>query len=147
MSITILTIGKVKNSSLQKEILDLSKRISRFKLIELKEIKEKNIDVLKKKEFELIKPYIKNNVKTFLLWEYGDEFTTKEFYDFCFKKISGDILFIITGAYGPNDELKSIVDYKISLSKMTYTHEQALYMLVEQLYRVECINKNIPYNK
>ena len=46
-----------------------------------------------------------------------------------------------------SNELKNLVDLKLSLSSMTFTHEQALYLLIEQLYRVQCFEKNISYSK
>jgi len=145
--IKIITIGKLKNSSLKTEIQDLKKRISKLEIIELKEIKEKNIEVLKKKEYELLKPYIQDKAKTtYLLWEYGKEYTTQELNQEL-KKSYNSIQFIITGAFGPNEELKNEISKKLSLSKMTFTHEQALYMLVEQIYRHYCFDKNINYTK
>jgi 23S rRNA (pseudouridine1915-N3)-methyltransferase len=146
MQIKILTIGKLKNKNLFSEIEDLMKRISRLEIIELKEIKNKNLEVIKKKEFDLINNYLSSSNYNVLLWEFGLEFNTREFYD-KFREIEKPILFIITGAYGPSEELKKKVDLKLSLSKMTFTHEQALYMLVEQIYRIDCFEKNIPYTK
>lgn len=143
--ITILVIGKIKNFSLKKEIEELQKRITRLKIIELKDIKENSPDSKKQKEEEIIIKNTKNSSRTFLLHEHGKTYTTKEFS----KKISSHeehITFIITGAYGPSDNLCSLFE-RISLSPMTFTHEQALYLLVEQLYRVECFEKNIPYTK
>lgn len=146
MHFKIITIGKIKNKSLICEIDELKKRISRFEIIELKEVKEKTKDLIKKKEFEIIKPYLDKNCFNILLLESGKEFDTKEFYT-KLKSIDRPIQFIITGAFGPNDELKKSCDMILSLSKMTFTHEQALYMLVEQIYRVQCFEKNIPYTK
>ncbi|MCA9459304.1 MAG: 23S rRNA (pseudouridine(1915)-N(3))-methyltransferase RlmH [Nanoarchaeota archaeon] len=146
MKIKIICVGKVKNKNLITEIDDLIKRISRFEIVYLKEVKDKNIDIIKKKEFDLIKPYLQSSNFNVLLWEYGREFSTRDFYD-KFVKIDGTIVFIITGAYGPSEDLKKEVNMFLSLSKMTFTHEQALYMLTEQLYRVECFEKNIPYTK
>ena len=145
-SIKILTIGKIKNSNLSDEINNLTKRISRLKIIELKEVKEKNIELLKKKEFELIKPHLKSSEFKILLWELGKEFKTKDFYE-KIKSIDQDITFIITGAYGPSEDLKKESNMNLSLSQMTFTHEQALYMLIEQLYRCECYKNNINYTK
>ena len=148
----IITIGKLKNQSLKSEIEDLTKRISKLEIIELKEIKEKNEQILKKKEYELIKPYIQGKEQnTFLLCEYGKEYTTFEF-DKELKKISQNnngqtIQFMICGAFGPDEKLKIQLNKKLSLSKMIFTHEQALYMLVEQIYRHYCFDKNIPYTK
>lgn len=146
MQFKIVTIGKLKNSNIEKEITELKKRISRLEIIELKEVKDKNIEIIKKKEAELILSLINNSYYNVLLWEFGSEFSTEQFYK-KFKNISKPIQFIITGAYGPSEELKSKVDFHLSLSKMTFTHEQAFYMLIEQLYRLECFEKNIPYTK
>lgn len=99
MKIKIICVGKVKNKNLITEIDDLIKRISRFEIVYLKEVKDKNIDIIKK-EFDLIKPYLQSSNFNVLLWEYGREFSTRDFYD-KFVKIDGTIVFIITGAYGP----------------------------------------------
>lgn len=146
MQFQIITIGKIKNKSLISEIDELKKRISRLEIIELKEVKEKSEVEIKRKEFELIKPYLNKSYFNILLLESGKEFDTKEFCN-KLKSIDRPINFIITGAFGPNDDLKKSCDLILSLSKMTFTHEQALYMLVEQVYRVQCFEKNIPYTK
>ena len=144
--IKIISIGKIKNKNLLNEVNELKKRISRFEIIELKEIKDKNIQIIKKKEFELIKPLINSSNYNILLIEKGVEFSTKEFYN-KLKNENREIVFIITGAFGPNEDLENLVDFKLSLSKMTFTHEQAQYQLIEQIYRAQCYEKNIPYTK
>jgi 23S rRNA (pseudouridine1915-N3)-methyltransferase len=145
--IRVIVIGKVKNKSLLTEINDLSKRLTRFEIIELKEVKENNIPKLKEKEYDLFQKYLEDkSYENFLLWEFGETFTTKNFYS-KLKKIDRNIQFFITGAYGPNEDLKSSIKNHISLSNMTFTHEQALYLLVEQLYRVYCFENNINYTK
>jgi 23S rRNA (pseudouridine1915-N3)-methyltransferase len=149
--IKIITIGKLKNQNLKSEISELMKRIPKLELIELKEVKEKNENILKKKEYELIKPHISGQEQnTYLMCEYGKQFTTFEF-DSELKKLghqtSNTIQFIICGAFGPDEQLKNQLPKKLSLSKMIFTHEQALYMLIEQIYRHQCFDKNIPYTK
>ncbi len=57
------------------------------------------------------------------------------------------MIFIITGACGPSEKLIQNVDATLSLSEMTFTHEQALYMLVEQIYRVDQLEKGTSYTK
>lgn len=146
MIFKIITIGKLKNQNLINEIKNLKKRISRLEIIELKEIKDKNIEIIKKKEFELISKHLDKSNYNILLSEHGKEFSTKEFYN-KFKNIEKPIFFIITGAFGANDDLKNQVDLYLSLSKMTFTHEQAFYLLIEQIYRLKCFRKNIPYTK
>ncbi len=146
MNLTLITVGKIKNQNLLNEIFEIKKRINRLNHIELKDIKGKNIEEIKNQEFKEIKNHIKNNCYNILLLEHGKMINTFEFYD-KLKKISTDVCFIITGPNGPNDELKNIVDETLSLSKMTFTHEMAQMLLIEQIYRVQCIEKNIPYNK
>jgi len=142
----IIIVGKIRNKNLLNEINGLKKRISRLEIIELKEIKDKNIQIIKKKEFELIKPLIINSNYNILLIENGNEFSTKSFYE-KFKNNYSNLVFVITGAFGPNEDLKKLFDLQLSLSKMTFTHEQALYLLIEQIYRMQCFSKNIPYTK
>lgn len=146
MQFKIISIGKIKNKNLLLEIEDLKKRILRLDFLELKEIKDKNIDIIKKKEFEQIKSHISPSNFNILLTEFGKEFSTQDFYE-KLKNITKPICFIINGPYGPCDELRKCVDLELSLSKMVFTHEIAKLLLVEQLYRVECFEKNIPYTK
>jgi 23S rRNA (pseudouridine1915-N3)-methyltransferase len=149
--IKIITIGKLKNQNLKSEINELLKRIPKIELLELKEIKKKNEQILKKKEYDLLKPHITGQEQsTYLLTEIGKQFTTFEF-DKELKKMSqstnNTIQFIVCGAFGPDEQLRNQLKKQISLSKMIFTHEQALYMLVEQIYRHQCFDKNIPYTK
>jgi 23S rRNA pseudoU1915 N3-methylase RlmH len=59
MKFKMISIGKIKNKNILSEIDELKKRISRIEHIELKEIKDNNIEIIKKKEFEIIKNTIK----------------------------------------------------------------------------------------
>ncbi|NCC71255.1 23S rRNA (pseudouridine(1915)-N(3))-methyltransferase RlmH, partial [bacterium] len=115
-------------------------------IICIKEIKEKNIEKIKEKEFIEIQKYLKKDEFNILLWEFGTEYTTSQFYS-KINTINKKITFVITGPFGANENLKKLFDLHLSLSKMTFTHEQALYLLIEQIYRLECIKKNIPYTK
>lgn len=146
MNFKIITIGKLRNQNLINEINELKKRIKRIEIIELKEFKDKNIEVIKNKECEIILNTISKSDYNILLWEFGKEFSTEKFYE-KIKYINQTICFIITGAFGPNEELKKNVDLTLSLSQMTFTHEQVFYLLIEQIYRIECFEKNIPYTK
>ncbi len=145
-NIKILTIGKLKNQNLKNEVEELSKRINRFEIVELKDVKDNNVEIVKKKEFELIKPHLDKSNFNVLLMEQGKSYSTTEFYNFI-KNKEQNICFIISGAYGPSSELKKEVSNHLSLSSMIFTHEQALYMLVEQIYRADCLEKGINYTK
>lgn len=146
MKFKIISIGKIKNKSILSEINELKKRISRLEIIELKEIKDKNEEIIKRKEFELIKTKIKKDELNILLFEHTNQYSTKEFYE-KFKNETRTITFIVTGAFGGNNDLKNLIKNHLSLSKMTFTHEFAQLILIEQLYRFECFEKNIPYTK
>ncbi|MFW5704522.1 MAG: 23S rRNA (pseudouridine(1915)-N(3))-methyltransferase RlmH [Nanoarchaeota archaeon] len=146
MQYKIISVGKVKNKSLQTEIEELKKRISRLKEIEIREIKDSNPEIIKKKEFEEIKKNLSSEDFKVLLTEKGESFSTQNFYE-RLKSIEKPICFIINGAFGHSKELEKYIDMKLSLSEMTFTHEQAKYLLFEQIYRLECFEKGIPYTK
>ena len=61
--------------------------------------------------------------------------------------INKDIDFIIGGAYGLDQTILSLADFKLSLSKMTYPHQLAKILLLEQIYRAQTIVENHPYHK
>lgn len=140
----IYHFGKIKDSSIKTLISDIKPRLSRVKLIELKDIKAQTPELIKLKEYETLKPHLEKHNNIFILSEHGKEYSTHKFYDF--TKKYDEVVFVVSGAFGPHEEL--IKKYQtLSLSQMTFTHEIALYILIEQLYRVECFKKNIPYTK
>lgn len=148
MKITILTVGKIKDSSIKKLIEKYLKRINRFTKIKILEIKDSN----KEQESKKIISFVKENSsdkKYFLLDERSDNLDSKEFSKLLdeSKQEVKELIFIINGAYGPTKELKDLIKTKISLSKMTYPHEIAQLILIEQIYRGFTILKNIPYHK
>ena len=57
-----------------------------------------------------------------------------------------DMAFIVGGAFGVSDELRWSVNYKLSFSTMTFTHQMVRLLLVEQIYRASKINRNEPYH-
>ena len=69
-----------------------------------------------------------------MLTEEGKEFTTREFSSYL-GGIDRKIVFIIGGPYGISDEVKARADKLMALSKMTFTHEMARMIFLEQLYR------------
>jgi 23S rRNA (pseudouridine1915-N3)-methyltransferase len=146
MQVKVYCVGKVRNKNIFSEIGDLKRRIARFEIVELREVKDRNPDIVKRKEFELFESHIDSSCFNVLLTEDGEEFSTRGFYD-KFALIGRTVNFFVCGAFGPCEEMRRRVDLQLSLSRMTFTHEQALYMLVEQVYRARCFEKNIPYSK
>lgn len=145
VKITIFYIGKIKDKNILNMILELSKRLQRVKLVELKECKGKTIEEIKLKEAEILSPIFDKFQKVYVCSEKGDEFTTQKFYEYV--RLEDEVAFIISGAYGPHQKVIDNATKLISLSQMTFTHELALFMLIEQCYRIECFKNNIDYTK
>jgi len=134
--------------------LNYKKRINRyinFEIIEIKVPKFKNgkITDIKKKEGIKILEKISINDQVFLLDEKGDNYNSIEFAKFVENNIilNGKcIIFITGGAYGFSDEVYLRSKSKLSLSKMTFSHQIIRLIILEQLYRAFTIINNHPYH-
>lgn len=89
-----------------------------------------------------------NNEELIILDEGGDELSSKGFASFIRNKLitSGELFFAIGGYTGFHDDVKRSASKTISLSRMTFTHEMALLLLVEQIYRSMKIIKGEKYH-
>ena len=146
MKITIITVGKIKNSPEHDLINEFLKKIP-YK-IEIKEIDLKNSSdplQLMRLEAAAISAEIPKNTQLIILDPKGAEYSSKEFTDYLFK--FPNITFIIGGAFGIDRSLFTNADFVLSLGKMTWPHKLARVMLVEQIYRSHAIRHNHPYNK
>ncbi len=155
MNITLLVIGKTDKSFIDQGIEEYFKRVKRYIKFEFKVIKDikntKNISeaVQKKMEGEKILSEISNSDFVVLLDENGKGFNSRGFADFLSKRmLSGikNLVFVIGGPYGFSEEVYSRSNQKISLSKMTYSHQLVRLVFAEQLYRAFSIIKNEPYH-
>ena len=83
-----------------------------------------------------------------LLDEHGNEFRSVEFADYIQKKMlsSRDVTFVIGGPYGFSDNVYQRANGKISLSKMTFSHQMVRLFFVEQMYRAMTILRGEPYH-
>lgn len=118
--------------------------------IKLKPSKRKEINEIVNEETMELKKYLEKN-KWFKVLLFIDckTMTTLEFSKFVEEKQMKywDLIFIIWWAYWVDyDVIKDSIDYKISLSPMTFPHAQAIMMLFEQIYRVKCIKSGIKYH-
>ncbi|MBT3721219.1 23S rRNA (pseudouridine(1915)-N(3))-methyltransferase RlmH [archaeon] len=142
MKFRLISVGKVKEKSIQNIINDFSKRIN----ISFIEIKDSN----KKKEAEKLIEIIEkiNNKFLFVLSEEGEQLSSIEFSK-KIKKLSleKEIVFVIGGPEGLDDLIKNKADLLFSLSKMTLTHEMAKLFLIEQIYRAVSIIQGKKYHK
>lgn len=150
--IKIICLGKVKEKYLQDGIDEYIKKISKYtqvKIIELEDEGIKDDKVALKKEKEKILKYLNTKDYIIVLDISGKEMTSLEFADKIDKTliINSDITFIIGGSYGLDEEIKSLSNYRLSFSKMTFPHQLFRLILLEQIYRAYKINHNEEYHK
>ena len=155
MTIKIIAIGKTDNKGLKLLIDDYQKRLSfyiKFELDVIPDIKNaKNLseDRQKQKEGELILKQLKPTDVLILLDENGKQMDSVRFALYLQKHmISGikQLVFVIGGPYGYSQEVYDKAQGKLSLSKMTFSHQMVRLFFVEQLYRAFTILKNEPYH-
>ena len=155
MKITLLTVGKTDKDWVRQGIDIYTTRMKHyfpFSIIEIPELKNVaslSEDQIKTKEGELILKNIKPTEDVILLDERGREFSSMEFAKLLQDKISyigKDLVFVIGGAYGFSEAVKQRANSKISLSKMTFSHQMVRAIFVEQLYRAFTIMKGEPYH-
>ncbi len=157
MNIKLVVIGKLKEKYLRDGCDEYIKRLSKFcnlKIVELDEYKlpdkpsQKDIDnaliiesknILKHCEGYIISMCIEGN-------QVSSEDLAKKFETVTLNGY-GTITFIIGSSFGLDSSVKSKSDFKLSMSKMTFTHQIARMLLLEQIYRAFQINTNGKYHK
>ena len=155
MKITLLTVGRTDVEWVRKGLDLYVSRLRHyvpFSLIEIPELK--NVSALargqiKQKEGELVLKALKPSDCVILLDERGREYRSIEFASMLEDRMSRggrDLVFVVGGAYGFSDAVYSRSDEKISLSKMTFSHQMVRTIFAEQLYRAFTIMKGEPYH-
>ena len=155
MKLTLLVVGKTDKAYIKEAIAEYTKRLKRYISFEIEIIpdikKAKNLtfEQQKAKEGELILSKDYSGKEIHLFDEKGKMLTSREFAQFIEKKmVSGlkELIFVIGGPYGFSDEVYNKADSKISLSRMTFSHQMARLLCVEQFYRAFTILKGEPYH-
>ncbi len=155
MKITLLVIGKTDKDFVIKGIEEYRKRLVHyipFEMVVIPDIKNtKNMSEQqqKQKEGELILSKIKPADTLLLLDENGKTFSSVQFSQFIEQKMvngNKNIVFVIGGPYGFSEEVYQKAQGKISLSKMTFSHQMIRMIFIEQLYRAMTIIKGEPYH-
>lgn len=155
MTIKLLTIGKTDNKHLQVLIAEYTKRLAHyikfeFEIIpDLKKVKHLTETQQKQKEGELILNKISTTDVLILLDENGKQYDSVAFSNYLQKHMNSglkQLVFVIGGPYGFSDDVYAKAQGKISLSKMTFSHQMVRLFVVEQLYRGFTILKNEPYH-
>jgi len=155
MTIKLIAIGKTDNKQLQALIDDYQKRLGfyiKFNFVIIPDIKKaKHLSEAqqKQKEGELILSKLSNTDVLILLDENGKQHDSVGFSNYLQKHMNSGIkqlVFVIGGPYGFSDEVYNKAKSKISLSKMTFSHQMVRLFVIEQLYRGFTILKNEPYH-
>lgn len=155
MKVLLLWVGKTDFNFVDEGIKTYAERIKRYVPFEIQEIRDlKNKKVLetaqiKKLEGEEILSRLSPGDYVVLLDEKGKEFTSLQFSTYMTQVFNQGIkrmVFVIGGAYGFSDEVYARARDKVSLSKMTYSHQLIRVVFLEQLYRSQTIIKGEPYH-
>jgi len=155
VKIRFTVIGKTSQDFIQKGIDEYCDRLKHYFPFEINVIPDiknaKNLSFaqIKEKEGEILLKSVVSEDFIVLLDEKGREFSSLKFADFLEKlknSSSKRIIFVIGGAYGFSEKVYERANEKISLSKMTFSHQIVRLIFVEQLYRAATILNGEPYH-
>lgn len=155
MKITLLAIGKTDDKNLQTLINQYTKRLKHyvpfsFEVIpDIKNVKNRSEALQKKAEGQEIIKRLQPADALILLDENGKQYSSVSFSQFLQKKMNSglkNLTFVIGGPYGFSDEVYERANGKLSLSKMTFSHQMVRVFFIEQLYRGFTILRNEPYH-
>lgn len=154
MKTTLLLIGRTTDAHIQALIDQYCKRLSHyltFDIVIIPELKNnKNLSQEQQKEAEgkLILQNVEDNATLVLLDEHGTEYRSIEFADRMqrFMSAGRNIVFVVGGPYGFSQVVYQRANHKISLSKMTFSHQMIRLIFIEQLYRAMTILRGEPYH-
>lgn len=155
MKAVLLTVGKTDIVSIATEINNYTKRIAYYLpfsmeiIPDIKNKKNLSQSQQKQKEGEFILSRLNNTDYVVLLDEGGRLFDSNQFAKHIEKKkntVARNLIFVVGGPYGFSEAVRARANEKISLSKMTFTHQMVRLIFVEQLYRAMTILNNEPYH-
>ena len=138
MNIKILLEGKLRESFYKEGVFEYQKRLlGRVEVVEVQSIED----------------YIKNKSNSFLIsMEIGGKELSSSDFATKIREVESEgyyneILFLIGGAEGLSSVVRNKSNFSLSMSKMTFLHQEAVLILIEQIYRAYKILNNEPYHK
>ncbi len=155
MKTVLLVVGKTTDPHFIASVNDYIQRIRHylsfdFEVVpELKNTKSLSAEQQKAKEADLLKKYFQTGDYIVLLDEHGREFRSVEFADWMRKKminVNKRLVFVVGGPYGFAPDIYALAQEKISLSRMTFSHQMIRLVFTEQIYRAMTILNNEPYH-
>ncbi len=155
MKITLILNGKTEDDYIIKGFSIYEQRLKHYISFEtivipaLKNTKGISVEQQKQKEGDLILKTIQSSDRLILLDENGKEYNSVRFSEFIQQQMNSgikNVVFVVGGPYGFSEEIVKRANGKISLSKMTFSHQMVRLFFLEQLYRAFTILKNEPYH-
>ena len=155
MNIELIVVGKTDMKEIEALVAMYTKRLNhyvKFAITTLADVRNtKNLSAAEQKrmEGEAILRLVTDSDHLMLLDEHGLELRSIEFADLLQKRMSAGtkrLVFVIGGPYGFSDAVYQRANSKLSLSKMTFSHQIVRAIFTEQLYRAFTILKNEPYH-
>ena len=158
VNIKLIAVGKIKEDYLKNEINEYLKRLSRYAKISVIEVDDEKImnnsslkedEKVKENEGIRLLKQIKEKDFVLLIDLHGQELDSLEFSDkfLQFTNTNSNIDIVIAGSLGFSQEVIKRVNYRLCLSKMTFTHQMTRAIILEQIYRAFKIINNETYHK
>ncbi len=150
--IKILCVGKIKENFFVEAIKEYTKRISKYTKLEIIEVSDSSLStpsLNKLKDKEKLSKYIKDKDYVITMCIDGKSYNSEEFSKFIEKTeiINSNIVFIIGGSDGLDEEIIKRSNNQISFSQLTFPHQLFRIFLLEQIYRAYKIRNNESYHK
>jgi 23S rRNA (pseudouridine1915-N3)-methyltransferase len=149
--IRILWVGKTRDRAAAEWIEEYRRRIARICPIEIVEVKDAagKGSARAAREGKTLASKIERRGLTVALDESGEEMTSAELARWLGKTLEGrgEITFLLGGPEGLGSGLAESAGLTLSLSRLTFTHEMARVLLLEQLYRAFSILEGTPYHR
>ena len=159
ISVTVIAMGKLKEKYMREFSEEYQKRLSSYCKLNIVELapkqlsdnpSENEIKNALAAEAQQIKQKLPSNSYVFSMCIEGKQVSSERFS----RKLSeiavngkSNIVFIIGSSFGLSDEIKNMSDFKFSMSEMTFPHQMARIMLLEQIYRTFQISSGGKYHK
>ena len=155
MKVNLLLVGKTVNKHFVELIEDYASRVKHYIgfeiniIPELKNTKNLSIDQQKQQEGELIQRQLLPSDSVVLLDEHGKELGSVDFSKYLEQKMQTTnkrLVFVVGGPYGFSPDVYNRANDKLSLSRMTFSHQMVRLIFVEQLYRAMTIMRGEQYH-
>ncbi len=157
MKISVICVGKLKEKYTIDLVNEYVKRLDKYCNLNVIEVKEEvindesklNVEKVLDKEADYIIKNLDSRAHKVCLAIEGQQLSSEEFADFIEKKFISysHIQFIIGSSYGISNKVKALCDYKLSISKCTFTHQMIRGIVLEQVFRAYKIINNEKYHK